>query len=110
MSLRLAASTVVCMCSAVNQLSHRAVDQCLMGATCASQARSSVPLAPSIAIRVRVGFLPPAAGDAALAILVPASCKHESDRPMVSQPYMIAGTPALLAMTAVLTPSWLRAL
>ena len=65
-SLRLAVSTVVCMCSVVNQLSHLVVAQCLMDATCASNARSSVPLVP-------------------------------------------AGTPAFLAMRAVLTPTCLRA-
>jgi hypothetical protein len=58
--------------------------------------------------RVSTGFLPHVTGEAAFAILVLASLRHESDSPMVSQPYMTLGTAAVRAMRVVLTPMRLR--
>ena len=62
-----------------------------------------MPLLPSMASSASTGFLPHATGEAAFAILVLASLRHESDSPMTSQPYMMAGTAAVRAMSVVLT-------
>ena len=59
--------------------------------------------------KVSTEFFPAAAGDAACTILDLASPRQESETPMVSQPYMIAMTPAVRAMRAELTPSSLSA-
>ena len=61
-----------------------------------------------LARRVSTEFLPHVAGDAAFAILVLASLRHESESPMVSQPYMTLGTAAVRVMRVVLTPIRLR--
>ena len=55
-------------------------------------------------------FLPPALGVAALATLHLTSLRQESDTPMVSHPYMMAGTLAVLTISAAFAPTSLRAL
>ena len=52
-----------------NHLSQTAMAQCRTTAACASKAGSSVPFVPSAARSVRMGFLPAAAGDAAICAL-----------------------------------------
>ena len=69
-----------------------------------------MPLVPSIARKVRMGFLPQETGEAAFAIFVLASLRQESESPMVSHPYITDGTAAVRAMSVVLTPMRLSAL
>ena len=85
-SLRAASAKALHKLGSENHPSHQACAQCLSVRVWASKAGSRVPSEPSRASSSRSGFLPPACGEAAVAILLRVVWSAVSARPKMSHP------------------------